>query len=202
VTLGRDDTSLYASLRDWMALSDVASQALKTGDAAPEFFLPDDEARLVALRGLLDRGPVVLSFVGGSWCSFCLAKLKALAGAVAAHGDPTVTVVAVTPETGAYPRRMRAAHQLDCAILSDVDYGVGLLFGLISLVPPAIVAEMAAQGLDLAALHGVAKPMLAAPAVYLITPDGTIGVATLDRDYAAAADTGALTAALDRLRAG
>lgn len=200
VTLGRADTALYAPLRDWMMKSNLAEQALKVGDKAPDFFLPDDRAQLVALRGLLETGPVVLFFLGGSWCSFCLAKLKALIAALESRGTSSVTLVAVTPETGSHPRRMRAAHQLRCMVLSDVDYGVGLLFGVISVVPPAIVAEMGSRGLDLARLHGVAKPMLAAPAVYLIERSGRIAMANLDRDYMTNADTESLIAALERLR--
>lgn len=200
VTLRRSDTALYAPLRDWMMTSNLAEQALKVGDEAPDFFLPDDAAHLVALRGLLENGPVVLFFLGGSWCSFCTAKLKALQSAVEEHGGPPVTLVAITSETGSHPRRMRAAHRLRCTILSDVDYGVGLMFGVSFFVPPAIIAEMGSRGLDLAQLHGVSKPMLAAPAVYLIEPSGRIAMATLDRDYMTSADTEALIAALEQLR--
>jgi peroxiredoxin len=199
VSLGRADTALYAPLRDWMMSSRLIDEALKAGDDAPDFFLPDDQAHLVALRGLLEKGPVVLAFIGGGWCSFCVAKLKALAAALTGRGDASVSLVALTPETGAYPRQMRAAHQLDCSVLSDVDYGVALLFGLISVVPLEIVADMAARGVDLGARHGVAKPMLAAPVVYLIAPSGKIAWAALDQDFTTSADTVGLLAALDRL---
>jgi peroxiredoxin len=199
ITLGRADTALYAPLRDWMMSSDLAGQALKAGVDAPDFFLPDDQAHLVALRGLLDTGPVVLCFLAGSWCSFCISKVKAVAAVLAARGGPAVKLVVLTPETGSYPRQMRAANQLDCVVLSDVDYGVALLFGLVSVVPSTIVADMAARGLDLGALHGVNKPMLAAPAVYLIESSGKIAMASVDQDYMTGADTGALIAALDRL---
>jgi peroxiredoxin len=179
--------------------SNLAEQPLKAGDQAPDFFLPDDHAQLVALRSLLKKGPVVLAFLGGSWCSFCIAKLKALDAALEGRGGPPVTLVAITPETGCHPRDMRAAHQLQCMVLSDVDYGVGLLFGIISVVPPAIVGEMRSRGLDLARLHGAAKPMLAAPAVYLIEPSGRIAMACVDRDYMTRANTAALISALERL---
>jgi peroxiredoxin len=198
VTLGRSDTALYAPLRDWMMASNLTEQALKAGDDAPDFFLPDDGAHLVALRSLLERGPVVLSFLGGGWCSFCVARLKTLNAALEGGDGPPATLVAITPETGSHPRRMRAAHQLKCTVLSDVGYGVGLLFGIVSAVPPAIVTEMGARGLDLAQLHGVARPMLAAPAVYLIEPSGKIALASLDHDYMAGADTEALINALTR----
>jgi peroxiredoxin len=199
VTLGRADTALYAPLRDWLLASNLGEQALKAGDQAPDFILPDDGAHLVALRSLLEKGPVVLAFLGGSWCSFCIAKLKALNTVLEGRGRLPVTLVAITPETGSHPRWMRAAHHLRCLVLSDVDYGVGLLFGVISVVPPAIVAEMRSRGLDLAQMHSVAKPMLAAPAVYLIAPSGRIAMASLDRCYMTSPDTEALTAALERL---
>jgi len=199
VTLGRSDTALYAPLRDWMMTSDLTEQALKAGDEAPDFFLPDDRAHLVALRSLLEKGPVVLSFLGGSWCSFCIAKLRALNAALEGSDGPPIALVAITPETGSQPRRMRAAHQLRCTILSDVGYEVGLLFGIISAVPPGIIAEMGIRGLDLAQLHGVARPMLAAPAVYLIEPSGRIAMASLDRDYMTSADTESLIRACNQL---
>jgi peroxiredoxin len=199
VTLGRADAALYGPLRAWMGASNLAEQALKAGDDAPDFFLPDDGAHLVALRGLLEKGPVVLCFLGGSWCSVCIAKLKSLNAALERRAGPATTLVAITPETGSHPRRMRSANQLRCVILSDVDYGVGLLFGVILAVPPAIVAEMGSRGLDLARLHGVAKPMLAAPAVYLIERSGRIGMARVDLDYMTGADTEAMLTALERL---
>jgi peroxiredoxin len=199
VTLGRADTALYAPLRDWMTASNLAEHALKAGDEAPDFFLPDDRAQLVGLRSMLEKGPVVLSFLGGGWCSFCIAKLKALSAALEGRGGLPVTLLAITPETGSHPRRMRAAHRLQCTVLSDVDYGVGLMFGVISVVPSAIVTEMGARGLDLSRLHGAAKPMLAAPAVYLIEPSGQIAMASLDHDYMTSADIQGLMAALERI---
>lgn len=199
VTLGRADTALYAPLRDWMGASNLTERALKAGDMAPDFFLPDDRARLVALRSLLENGPVVLCFLAGSWCSFCIAKLKALSAALENCGGAPVTLVAITPETGSHPRRMRAAHQIQCTVLSDVDYGVGLLFGIISVLPPEIVTQMGARGLNLAQLHGAAQPMLTAPAVYLIEPSGRIAMASLDLDYMNNVDTEALITALERL---
>jgi peroxiredoxin len=193
--LGRADTDLYGPLRDWMASADLAPNALKVGDAAPEFFLPDETARLVSLGDLLAKGPVVVSFLGGSWCSFCVSKARALAQA--ARGHPA-SVVAISPETGRYPRTMKAQGQLDCVVLSDVDYGVGLQFGLLFAVPPEIVRQMAVRGLDLIAMHGVAKPMLAAPAVYVIGTSGRITWARIDLDYTVGVDVAPVLEALAR----
>jgi peroxiredoxin len=178
--LGRQDTELYGPLRDWMAVAGVSTTALPAGAEAPDFFLPDERARLVSLSGLLASGPVVLLFVPGGWCSFCMNKVRALSAALRGHA---ISLVIITPETGAHPLNMKAHNQLDCVILADVDYGVALAFGLIYAPPSAIVVRMKALGLDLAALHGANKPMLPAPAVYVIAPTGEIILAQVQPDY-------------------
>lgn len=40
----------------------LGSAALKVGDKAPGFTLPDTEGTPVALSALLERGPVILAF--------------------------------------------------------------------------------------------------------------------------------------------
>jgi peroxiredoxin len=163
-----------------MAAADVLSNTLQAGADAPEFFLPDERARLISLSSLLAKGPVVLLFLPGSWCLFCLSKIRALSAALRGRA---VSLVTITPEAGAYPRDMKTQNQLDCVVLADVDYGVGLSFGLIFAPPPGIVAQMKAHGLDLEALHGASTPMLPAPAVYVIAASGKIAMAQVDVDY-------------------
>ena len=47
--------------------SGILDRVLKVGAAAPEFSLPDENENLVELKGLLARGPVVISFYRGVW---------------------------------------------------------------------------------------------------------------------------------------
>jgi peroxiredoxin len=180
VNLGRADIELCGPLRDWMAAADVSSNALRAGAVAPDFFLPDEHARLVSLSSLLAKGPAVLLFVPGAWCSFCMSKVRALSAALRGQA---ISLIIITPETGLHPRNMKAHNQLDCVVLSDVDYGVGLSFGLMFVPPAAIVNQMKSLGLDLSALHGTIKPMLPAPAVYVIAPSGRIAMAQVELDY-------------------
>lgn len=163
-----------------MAAFDLSSNALQAGAEAPDFFLPDARARLISLSNLLAEGPVVLIFAPGGWCPFGIDKIRTLSAALRGRA---VSVVALTPETVPYPRDVKTQNRLDCVVLADVDYGVGLSFGLIFAPPPGIVAQMKAHGLDLVELHGASRPMLPAPAVYVIAPSGKITMAQVDLDY-------------------
>ena len=45
----------------------ILNVALKEGDEAPAFTLPDQEGRLVRSKELLAKGPLVLNFYRGMW---------------------------------------------------------------------------------------------------------------------------------------
>jgi hypothetical protein len=52
---------------DNLAKSGIIESALKEGDRAPEFVLPNAIGAQVSLSALLQKGPVVLSFYRGGW---------------------------------------------------------------------------------------------------------------------------------------
>src|SRR5260221_5379695 len=58
--------------------SDGGGSAPQVGDAMPDFLLPDDNGRLVALGELLARGPVAVMFHRGHWCPYCRMNVRAL----------------------------------------------------------------------------------------------------------------------------
>jgi hypothetical protein len=51
--------------------SQAAERALKEGERAPDFTLPDACGHPVTLARLLQPGPVVLTFYRGAWCPYC-----------------------------------------------------------------------------------------------------------------------------------
>ena len=61
-----------------LAASGIAQRAVKAGDRAPDFNLPDARGGHVRLKDLLTTGPVVLSFYRGGWCPYCNLELRAL----------------------------------------------------------------------------------------------------------------------------
>jgi AhpC/TSA family len=47
--------------------SGILDRVVKVGEKAPDFSLKDAEGAEVSLSGLLERGPLVLSFYRGHW---------------------------------------------------------------------------------------------------------------------------------------
>jgi peroxiredoxin len=185
VTLGRQDTDLYGPLREWISDAGIADHAAAKGCHAPEFILPDADGRLVSSGALTARGPVVLLFVAGSWCSFCGAKLKAHDALADTVRDLGATIVALTPEVGEFPRLLKRRYELKMEVLSDADCGVGLLYGLVYVVPATIRSLMVERGLDLAVRQGSPTPLLSLPATYVVDPQERIAAAFVETDYTA-----------------
>ena len=47
--------------------SGAADRVLKMGDQAPAFVLPNAAEQLIDLRGLLAKGPLIVTFYRGRW---------------------------------------------------------------------------------------------------------------------------------------
>jgi peroxiredoxin len=165
--------------------AEVAHCALKAGQKMPAFMLPNTEGKLVTSDQLLARGPLVLSFFRGGWCPYCCYELEALQEI---HGDLKrlgATLAAVTPDTAVALARDKSDHQLDYDVLSDVDNGVALLFGLTFRVPDFVRRLWLDLGIDLAVRHGNSTGiwMLPVPATYIIDTTGSIRHARVDPDF-------------------
>jgi peroxiredoxin len=175
----------YEALIADLPRSGVIERALKAGDALPEFELPSVEGILVSSSELLARGPLVLSFFRGGWCPYCRLELKALQETSPEIEHQGATLAAITPDTGTAFTATKRANELGFKLLSDIDNGVGLAFGIIFRVPPAIKELYLRLGIDLGARHGNATGewLLPVPATYVVDRHGIIRHAELDPDF-------------------
>ncbi|TPM88568.1 peroxiredoxin family protein [Mesorhizobium sp. B2-1-5] len=192
------DWASYNHLVGWLRDTDVVSYALKVGDAAPDFLLPDADGRLHSSDQLRRGGPLVLSFFRGDWCPFCTAELCALQAAKEEFESVGATLAVVTPETGQFPRQLKRSLGLDLKVLSDVDYGVALSYGILFRVPDEIKAHYSGLGFDFGARHGSPVWMLPIPATYIIDTEGRIRSASVEPDFTMRAEPAQILASLRR----
>ncbi len=195
-TFSAADWESYNHLVGWLRDTNVASHALKVGDDAPEFLLPDADGRLHSSEQLRRNGPLVLSFFRGGWCPFCTAELCALQAAKDEFEGVGATLAVVTPETKDFPRQLTRSLGLDLKVLSDVDYGVAMSYGVLFRVPDETKAHYSGLGFDFGARHGSPVWMLPIPATYVIDAEGRIRSAFVEPDFTIRAEPAQILASL------
>ncbi len=166
--------AVYRAQAEALAASDLLEEALRTGDAAPMFTLPDAHGDPVALSDLLAEGPVVLSFYRGSWCPFCNLELRALQRALESAEAAGVTLVAVSPNLPDVSLALVGEAELTFPVLSDVGSEVAASFNLVYEMVPEQVEYYRTHDRDLAAMNGNETWLLPLPATYVIDREGII----------------------------
>src|SRR5690242_9760875 len=120
----------YEELVQQLGRAETADRALKVGDKIPDFALPNAEGKLIESGELLEEGPLVINFFRGDWCPFCRLMLQALNEALPAITGAGGQLVAISPDTGGRLTRAKKRLNLSIDLLSDVDSGVALDFGV------------------------------------------------------------------------
>lgn len=176
-------STVYATAAAALAESDILDKALREGDQAPLFALPDAFGETVALADVLARGPAVVSFYRGSWCPFCNLELRALQRELAAADASGVTLVAISPNTPDVTRDLVDGARLTFPVLSDQDNLVAKQFNLVYRMIPEHIEYYRDHGRHIAALNGSDAWELPVPATYVIDRTGVIRYAFVDLDH-------------------
>jgi peroxiredoxin len=177
-----------------------AERALKAGDRAPAFTLPDADNAQVSSAQWLAAGPLVVTFYRGAWCPYCNMDLQALEAAAAEIRALGASLVAISPQTSANSRKSQRDNHLSFPILSDHGGEVAASFGLRWRLQDDLKKVMSGFGVDLSAFNGEPSWTLPMPARYVISSDGTIAYAEVNPDYTRRPDPSELIPTLQRLR--
>ena len=163
--------------------SGIADRALKVGDTAPTFELPDGDGMLWRSEDLLRNGPLAIVFYRGRWCAYCntqLAALQEIHSQVAALG---ASLVAISPQTQKHSYLTRDMHKLGFPVLSDAGNGVAKQFGLVYRVPADLQKMYESIMTKLPGYNGDQSWELPLAATYIVQPSGEIGYARVDTDW-------------------
>jgi peroxiredoxin len=176
-------------------------KALKTGNHAPDFSLPNPAGRPVSLAGLLRGGPAVVTFYRGGWCPYCNLQLRAyqqVLGEITALG---AKLVAISPQLPDGSLSTAEVNQLSFDVLSDVGNHVARSFGLVYSLPDELRAALTSNNKALPGINGDDSWELPLPATYVVAPDHKIALAEIELDYRERLEPDAIVAAIRTLRA-
>jgi peroxiredoxin len=167
-----------------LAASNLAARALKAGNAAPDFILPDVQGEPVRLRALLDQGPVVVVFYRGGWCPYCNLHLRGFQRRLQEFRELGATVVAISPQLPDNSLSTREKDELTFPVLSDVGNKVARQFGIVFELSDELVEMYRKSGHALEDFNGAdGSRELPVPATFLLDGEGTIRLAQVDVDY-------------------
>jgi len=189
---------LMAAIKERIA-SGKSEHALKAGDAVPAFKLSDHNGASVSLSLLLARGPLVISFYRGTWCSYCNTQLRALEAARSDMEARGASIVAISMQNEAYSSKTVAENHLGFPSLIDADGQVAADFGLRYGLSAQMIELHKQLGKDLRLINGEAGWSLLIPARYVIARDGVVAYAEVNPDYTHRAEPKDLLPILDQL---
>jgi peroxiredoxin len=161
----------------------LATGALQAGDKAPAFELPDRNGKLVSSADLLAKGRLVLSFIRGRWCPFCVAQTEAMSSIAPDIVAAGASIVAVSPQTEKQAFFMHDQHKLKFPLLVDAHNQLARKFGLVYRVPEEQQSLYSRTFVNLPFINGDSSWELPIPATFLIDRDGTILFASANEDY-------------------
>ncbi len=185
---------------DELIASGAQNRALKAGDVAPQFTLPDPDGNPVSSKTLLARGPLVATFYRGAWCPFCNFDLSALEQARAEIEARGATLVAISQQTAPNSRKSQRQNGLGFPILGDHGGEVAAQFGVRWTLPEYLREVQKALGADLTVFNGEDSWTLPMPARYVIAQDGVIAYAEVNADYTRRPEPSAVFPVLEQLR--
>jgi peroxiredoxin len=161
----------------------TAANALPVGAKAPQFELRDHEDNLVRSFDLLEKGRLVLCFIRGRWCPFCVGQMEAMNLILPQIEQAGATLAAISPQTVKQSFFMHDQHKLRFPPLSDAGHKVARQFGLTYRVPAAQEAIYRRAFVNLPFTNGDDSWELPIPATYIIDRAGTIIYASANEDY-------------------
>ncbi len=173
------------------AVSDLKAQGLaaralsifKGGAKSPSFELPDHDGKRVSSADLLGKGRLVLLFIRGRWCPFCVGQMEAMSYIAVEIAAAGAALVAVSPQTEKQAFFMHDQHKLVFPLLVDAHNQVARQFGLVYRVSEEQQGLYRSTFVNLPHVNGDPSWELPIPATFVIDRDGTILFASANEDY-------------------
>jgi peroxiredoxin len=158
-------------------------RAKRSGDLAPDVTLPDAYGRPTRLSDCWARGPLVVIFYRGGWCSYCNLQLRAWEAHADELGSLNASLVAISPQTPDNSMTTAEINALAYPVLSDSALAAADGFDISFTLPPELVDFYGAVGVDVPVFNGNGQWVLPVPSTFVIDEAGTIRLAHVDEDF-------------------
>ena len=179
--------------------SGAAGRALQVGSKVQPFELLNQDGQALSSADLLERGPLIICFIRGRWCPFCVGQMESMNGIVPELQRLGVSLVSISPQTVHQSYLMADQHKLGFPPLSDAGNKVARQFGLAYRVPEYQQEIYKRVFVNLPFVHGDDGWELPIPATCILDRDQTVVYAGADPDYTVRPEPSEIVAFLSQL---
>jgi peroxiredoxin len=190
--------AIHARVVTDLKAQQLSRQVFPTGAVAPEFELPNQNGNLVSSTALLSKGPLVLCFIRGRWCPFCVGQMEAMSLASPEIQRAGASLIAISPQTVKQSFFMTDQHKLRFPLLSDSGNHVARRFGIVYKVPEYQQEVYRRAFVNLPFANGDESWALTIPATFILAKDGTVIFSSANEDYTERPEPSAI---VEKLRA-
>jgi peroxiredoxin len=166
-----------------LKLRNLADNILPIGTKAAAFELPDHDGKIVRSTDLLAEKKLVLCFIRGRWCPFCVGQMEAMNLILPQIVKAGASLAAISPQTVKQSYFMHDQHKLRFPLLSDAGNKTARQFGLTYRVPAAQEAVYRRAFVNLPFTNGDDSWELPIPATYILDRNSTVLFASANEDY-------------------
>jgi peroxiredoxin len=161
----------------------LATNILPVAAKVPAFELQDHDGKIVRSTDVLAKNKLVLCFIRGRWCPFCVGQVEAMNRILPQIVRAGASLAAISPQTVKQSFFMHDQHKLRFPLLSDAGNQVARQFGLTYRVPQMQEAVYRRAFVNLPFTNGDDSWDLPIPATYILDRNGTILYASANEDY-------------------
>jgi peroxiredoxin len=160
-----------------------AARALGAGAKTLPFALHDHDGKMVTSSDLIAKGRLVLLFIRGRWCPFCVGQMEAMNDVAAQIKASGASLAAISPQTEKQAYFMHDQHKLAFPLLVDTHNEVARQFGLVYRASQEQQELYRRTFVNLPLVNGDDSWTLPIPATYIIDRDGTVLFVSANEDY-------------------
>jgi peroxiredoxin len=190
---------IHARVVGELKRSGAAGCALQIGSKVQSFELSDHKGRNTRSSELLERGRLVICFIRGRWCPFCVGQMEAMNAIVPELDQLGASLVGVSPQTVHQSYLMADQHKLRFPLLSDAGSKVARQFGLAYRVSDYQQEIYKRVFVNLPFVNGDDGWELPIPATYILDRNHRVLYASVDPDYTTRPEPSALLHFLSQL---
>jgi peroxiredoxin len=174
----------------------IAASASAVGAKAAPFEVQDHDGKVVRSYDLLNCGRLVICFIRGRWCPFCVGQMEAMNRILPEIEQAGASLVAISPQTVKQSFFMHDQHKLRFPLLSDGGNKVARQFGLVYRVSAKQESVFRKAFVNLPFTNGDDSWELPIPATFVLDRDGTIRSRSANEDYTERPEPADIVAAL------